>query len=72
MEKTFKESNRRWIKARRSEIKKEIAETKKAVKKLLREEVDHPTTGKAHSFRAATYNRYMKQIESLTNELSEL
>ena len=72
MEKTFKESNRRWIKARRSEIKKEIAETKKAVKKLLREEVDHPTTGKAHSFRAATYDQYMSDIKRLSDELESL
>lgn len=72
MEKTFKESNRRWTKARRSEIKKEIAETKKAVKKLLREEVDHPTTGKAHSFRAATYNRYTNEVKRLEMELAEL
>lgn len=72
MNNTFTKANKRWKNSRRKEIKKEIAETKKAIKKLLREEVDHPTTGKAHSFRAATYNRYTNEVKRLEMELAEL
>ena len=68
----FKKANREWTTRRKKQIRKEIADLKKSVNKILREEADNPTAGKAHTFRAATYDQYMSDIKRLSDELESL